>query len=79
MKNLVNLGKLLSSSQLKEISGGGRNPSISTGNDQCTVGQCPDGLVCDITDGRCITPGGGSGGGGGICPENVGMNCNSEF
>ncbi len=79
MKNLLKIGRSLSSVELKEITAGGNTPFIDdgSGNGNCLVGQCPNGLVCNIASGQCIEPGGGGGGGGGICPENVGMNCDS--
>ncbi|WP_299215168.1 hypothetical protein [uncultured Dokdonia sp.] len=77
MRDLLKIGRSLNSVELKGITAG-RNPFISDGSDQCQVGQCPNGLVCNIVNGECIMPGGGGGGGGGgICPENVGQNCDS--
>lgn len=80
MKNLFKIGRSLNKNELKEISGGHLVDFIDDGSDHCKVGQCPGGLVCEITRGKCLVPGGGDyPGGGGICPENVGMNCDSPY
>ena len=82
MKDLLKIGRSLSRNELKNITAG-RNATISDSPDGsgCGIGigiECPAGLVCEITTEQCIVPGGGDyPGGGGICPENVGMNCDS--
>ncbi len=81
MKNLLKIGRSLSSVEMKNITAGFGEVIISDGSGGCGIGigiECPPGLVCEISTEQCIVPGGGDGpGGGGICPENVGMNCNS--
>lgn len=82
MKNLLEFGKPLSRNQLKIISGANfLSPGGGGFGDSCGTGDCGPGFVCNVYSATCIHDGIGGGGsrGGGICPENFGQNCNSEY
>ncbi|WP_299683057.1 hypothetical protein [uncultured Dokdonia sp.] len=71
MKNLLNIGRSLSTIELKNITAGAGATFTRPDEDSgCSSYTCPEG-ACDIW-GECITPGNGN---GHICPENPGMNC----
>ena len=73
MKNLLNIGRCLNTTELKSITASARITfTIPDDEWPCSAYDCPGGTVCTV-DGYCITPGGR--GGGDICPENLGMQC----
>ncbi|WP_299767574.1 hypothetical protein [uncultured Dokdonia sp.] len=74
MKNLLNIGRNLNTTELKSIAAGDGATFTRPGDEgwPCSAYECPGDTVCTV-DGYCISPGGG--GGGDMCPENVGMQC----
>ncbi|MCH2032658.1 MAG: hypothetical protein MK202_03975 [Tenacibaculum sp.] len=82
MKNLLSLGRSLTKNEQKEISGGEgiEFHVVFLTNPECEVGKndCPSGEICDVASRHCVTAGSG-GDGGGICPDNIGQNCNSAY
>jgi len=69
MKNLLQIGRSLNPTELKEIMAG----HVITHAGNCSAYGCGGQMACEVTSGECVPPGGG--GGGGICPENPGMQC----
>ena len=80
-KSILDFGSALSKKEQQNIQGGAWDNYGEEYycNDFDT--NCGPGLVCNYATGECVYQGEGGDpngpGGGGICPENVGMNCNS--